>query len=72
MLAELFIGRSIKERNKQRVTQESLKKISEEITNQINKKHFYQWQKGRKLSMFVASIEVYKGSIQNKKRISSL
>ena len=59
-LAEKFIDHSIKERNKQKVTQESKIEISEEIMNQINKKHFYSWQKGRALSMLVASREIYK------------
>ena len=54
-LAEKFIDHSIKERNKQKVTQESKIEISEEIMNQINKKHFYSRQKGRALSMLVAS-----------------
>ena len=39
-LAEKFIDHSIKERNKQKVTQESKIEISEEKMNQINKKHF--------------------------------
>ena len=59
-LAEKFIDHSIKERNKQKVTQESKIEISEEIMNQINKKHFYSRQKGRALSMLVISREVYK------------
>ena len=37
-LAEKFIDYSIKERNKQKVTQESKIEILEEIRNQINKK----------------------------------
>ena len=59
-LAEKFIDHAIKERNKQKVTQESKKKISVEIMDQINKKHFYSRQKGRVLSMLVSSREIYK------------
>ena len=59
-LAEKLIDYSIKEWSKQKVTQESKIEISEEIMNQINKKHFYSKQKGRALSMLVASREVYK------------
>ena len=40
-LAKMLIDHSIKERNKQKVTQESKIEISEEIINQISKKHFY-------------------------------
>ena len=39
--AEKFIDHSIKERNKQKVTQESRREISADIMKQINKKHFY-------------------------------
>ena len=56
-LAEKFIDHSIKERNKQKVTQESKIDLPEEIMNQINKKHFYSIQKGRALSMLVANIQ---------------
>ena len=56
-IEEKCIGLSIKERNKQRVTQESKIEISEEIMNQINKKYLYQRQKGIVLSMFVTSWE---------------
>ena len=66
-LTEKFIDHSIKERNKQKVTQESKIEISEEIMNQINKKHFYSKQKGRALSMFVASREVYKVNSKRKR-----
>ena len=66
-LAEKFIYHSIKERNKQKVTQESKIEISEEIMNQINKKHFYSRQKGRVLSMLVASREIYKVNRKRKK-----
>ena len=66
-LAEKFIDHSIKERNKQKVTQESKIEISEEIMNQINKKHFYSRQKGRALSMLVASREVYKVNRKRKR-----
>ena len=68
-LAEKFIDHSIKERNKQKVTQESKIEISEEIMNQINKKHFYYRHEGRALSMLVASREIYK---LDKKRIHSI
>ena len=44
-LAEKFIDHFIKERKKQKVTQESKIEISEEIMNQINKKHFSQNKK---------------------------
>ena len=40
-LAEKFIDHSIKERNKQKVTQESRIEISADIMEQIKKKHFY-------------------------------
>ena len=50
-LAEKFIDHAIKERNKQKVTQESKIEISAEIMEQINKKHFYSRQKGRALSV---------------------
>ena len=66
-LAEKFIDHSIKERNKQKVTQESKIEISEEIINQINKKHFYSRQKGRALSMLVTSSEVYKVNRKRKR-----
>ena len=59
-LAEKFIDHAIKERNKQKVTQENKIEISAEIMDQINKKHFYSRQKGRALSMLVSSREVYK------------
>ena len=49
-LAEKFIDHSIKERNKQKVTQESRIEISADIMKQINKKHYYSKQKGRALS----------------------
>ena len=64
---EEFIDHSIKERNKQKVTQESKIEISEEIMNQINKKHFYSRQKGRAFSMFVASREIYKVNRKRKR-----
>ena len=66
-LAEKFIDHSIKERNKQKVTKESKIEISEEIMNQINKKHFYSKQKGRALSMLVTSREVYKVNRKRKR-----
>ena len=66
-LAEKFIDHSIKERNKQKVTQESKIEISEKIMNQINKKHFYSRQKGRALSMLVTSWEVYKVNRKRKR-----
>ena len=59
-LAEKFIDHAIKERNKQKVTQESKIEISAEIMDQINKKHFYSRQKGWALSMLVSSREIYK------------
>ena len=59
-LAEKFIDHVIKERNKQKVTQESKIEISAEIMDQINKKHFYSRQKGRALFMIVSSREIYK------------
>ena len=62
-----FIDHSIKERNKQKVTQESKIEISEEIMNQINKKHFYSRQKGRALSMLVESRELYKVNRKRKR-----
>ena len=66
-LVEKFIDHSIKERNNQKVTQESKIEISKKIMNQINKKHFYSRQKGRALSMLVASREVYKVSRKRKR-----
>ena len=66
-LAEKFIDHSIKERNKKKVTQESKIEISEEIKNQLNKKHFYSRQKGRALSMLVASREIYKVNRKRKR-----
>ena len=66
-LAEKFIDHSIKERNKQIVTQESKIEISEEIMNQINMKHFYSKQKRRALSMLVTSREVYKVNRKRKR-----
>ena len=56
-----------RKKNKQKVTQESKIEISEEIMNQINKKHFYSKQKGRALSMLVASREVYKVNRKRKR-----
>ena len=47
MLAKKLIDHSIKERNKQKVTQESRIEISADIMEQINKKHFYLKQKRR-------------------------
>ena len=44
-LAGKFIDHSIKERNKQKVAQESRIEISADIMEQINKKHFYSKQK---------------------------
>ena len=52
-LAEKFIDHSIKQRNKDKVTQDSKIEISEYILNQINSKNFYSKQKGRALSMLV-------------------
>ena len=66
-LTEKFIDHSTKERNKQKVTQDSKIEISEEIMNQINKKHFYSNQKGRALSMFVASRKIYKVNRKRKR-----
>ena len=57
-LAEKFIDHSIKDINKQKVTQENKLEISEEIMNQINKKHYYSRQNGRALSMLVANKEI--------------
>ena len=54
-LAEKFIDHAIKERNKQKETQDSKIEISAEIMDQINKKNFYSRQKGRALSMLVSS-----------------
>ena len=70
-LAKKFIDHSIKERNKQRVTKESKLEISEEIMNQINKKHFYFRQKGRVLSMIVASRKIYKVNRKRKREYIS-
>ena len=56
-----------KERNKQKVTQESKIDIYAEIMEQINKKHFYSRQKGRALSMLVSSREVYKVNRKRKR-----
>ena len=66
-LTEKIIDHSIKERKKQKVTQESKIEISEEIMNQIKKKHFYSRQKGRALSMLVTSREVYKVNRKRKR-----
>ena len=66
-LAEKFIDHSIKERNKQKVTQESKIEISEEIMNQINWKQFNSRQKGRALSMLVSSREIYKVNRKRKR-----
>ena len=55
-----MIDHSIKEINKQKVTQESKIEISEEIISQINKKYFNIGQKGWEFSMIVASREIYK------------
>ena len=62
----LLIIPSRKETSK-KVTQESKIEISEEIMNQINKKHFYSKQKGRALSMLVTSREVYKVNRKRKR-----
>ena len=59
-LAEKFIDHAIKERNKQKVTQECKIEISAEIKDQINKKHFYSRQERRELSMLVSSRDIYK------------
>ena len=66
-LAEKFIDHAIKERNKQKVIQESKIDISAEIMDQISKKHFYSRQKGRALSMLVSSIEIYKVNRKRKR-----
>ena len=66
-LAEKFIDHAIKERNKQKVTQESKIEISAEIMDQISKKHFYSRQKGRALSMLVSSREIYKVNRKRKR-----
>ena len=66
-LAEKFIVRVIKERNKQKVTQISKIEISAEIMDQINKKHFYSRQKGRALFMIVSSREIYKVNRKRKR-----
>ena len=71
-LAQKFIDHSIKERNKQKVTQESKIEISEEIMKQINKKQFYYRQKRSALSMLVASREIHKVDRKRKKRIHSI
>ena len=67
-LVEKFIDHPIKERNKQKVTQDNKIEISEEIMNQINKKHFYIRQKGKALSMLVASREIYKVNRKRKRK----
>ena len=66
-LAEKFIDHAIKERNKQKVTQESKIEIFVEIINQINKKHFDSRQKGRALSMLVSRREIYKVNRKRKR-----
>ena len=66
-LTEKFIDHSIKERNKKKVTQDSKIEISEEIMNQIIKKHFYSRQKGRALFMLGASREIYKVNRKRKR-----
>ena len=71
MLAEKFIDHSIKERNKQKVTQESRIEISADIMEQINKKHFYSKQKGRALSMLVTDKEIYKINRKRKREYSA-
>ena len=57
-------------REKSRNSHKKAKEISEEIMNQINKKHFYSRQKKRAHSMLVASREVYK--VNRKERICSI
>ena len=66
-LAEKFIDHSIKQRNKDKVTQESKIEISEEILSQINSKHFYSKQKGRALSMLVWNKSIYKVNRKKKR-----
>ena len=66
-LADKVFDHSIKERNKQKVTQESKIEISEEIMNQINTIHFYSRQKGRSFSMLVEAKEKYKVNRKRKK-----
>ena len=66
-LAEKFIDHSIKERNKQKVTQESKIEILEETRNQINKKKIYKKLKERALSMIVGSREIYKVNRKRKR-----
>ena len=70
-LAEKFIDHSIKERNKQKVTQESRIEISADIMEQINKKYFYSKQKGRALSMLVTDKEIYKINRKRKREYSA-
>ena len=70
-LAEKFIDHSIKERNKQKVTQESRIEISADIMEQINKKLFYSKQKGRALSMLVTDKEIYKINRKRKREYSA-
>ena len=71
-LAEKFIDHSIKERNKQKVNQESKIEISGDNELKINKKHFCPRQKGRALSMLVASREIYKVNRKRKREIQSI
>ena len=69
-LVEKFIDHSIKERNKQKVAQESRIDISADIMEQINKKHFYSKQKGRALLILVTNKEIYKINIKRKREYS--
>ena len=66
-LAEKFIDHSIKQRNKDKVIQDSKIEISEDILNQINCKHFYSKQKGRALSMLVWNKSIYKVNRKRKR-----
>ena len=70
-LAENFINHSIKERNKQKVAQESRIEISADMMEQINKKHFYSKQKGRALSMLVTDKEICKINRKRKREYST-
>ena len=70
-LAEKFIDHSIKERNKQKVSQDSKIEISEEKMNKINKNYFYFLLKERAFSMLVASRKIYKVNRKRKRGYTS-
>ena len=60
----------LKNKKKQKVTQESRIEIAADIMEQINKKHFYSKQKGSAISMLVTDKEKFKINRKRKRGYS--